>query len=188
MEHKSMSSSENDPEEDELEDLPADQEDSKAKTTKTSYMTPDGHKALKDEYLKLYRDERPKLVEVIAWAASNGDRSENADYIYGKRRLREIDKRLYFLTKRLESAVVVDPKQQTGKQIVFGATVELEDEDGKRFTYQIVGEDEANPTIGKINWLSPLAKALLGHTEGEEVIVNRPSGETTFVVLAVRFT
>lgn len=167
--------------------LPADGGAGSAGSSKKFYMTPTGHQSLKDEYLRLYRDERPKLVEVIAWAASNGDRSENADYIYGKRRLREIDKRLFFLTKRLESAVVVDPKQHKGDQVVFGATVQLEDEDGARVTYQIVGEDEANPSVGKISWLSPVAKALMGRSQGDEVVVQRPAGEVVFTIVSLRY-
>jgi transcription elongation factor GreB len=144
-----------------------------------NYITPEGLDKLRAEYAKLFHDERPKLVELIAWAASNGDRSENADYIYGKRRLREIDSRLRFLSGRLENAFVVDPKTLKTSQVVFGATVTLTNEDGETHSYQIVGEDEWNIEAGKISWKSPVAKALLGKKEGDEVVIRKPSGEET---------
>src|SRR3954471_24364653 len=127
-----------------------------------NYVTPAGHAALQDELRKLRQDERPKVVEVVTWAASNGDRSENADYQYGKKRLREIDRRLRFLTKRLESAVVVDPKRQQGlTKVFFGATVTYAREDGTEQTVTLVGPDEADVAQNKISWLSPVARALL---------------------------
>ncbi len=147
-----------------------------------NYITPEGLEKLKSEYSDLFHVERPKIVETVAWAASNGDRSENADYIYGKRRLREIDKRLQFLTKRLEAAEVVDPKQISGEKVLFGATVTISNEDEEQSTYQIVGEDEWNIEQGKISWKSPLAKALLGKKVGDEVVVKKPAGEE-FVVI-----
>jgi len=152
-----------------------------------NYITPEGLANLKAEYAKLFHDERPKLVEVVAWAASNGDRSENADYIYGKRRLREIDSRLRFLTNRLEKAFVVDPKTLTGKKVLFGATVTVSDEDEKTFTYQIVGEDEGDVSRGKISWKSPMAKALLGKLEGDEAIIRKPAGEEALVIEKVEY-
>ncbi len=152
-----------------------------------NYITPEGLAKLKAEYSQLFHDERPKVVETVAWAASNGDRSENADYIYGKRRLREIDSRLRFLTGRLEKAFVVDPKTLSGKKVLFGATVTILDEDEKESTYQIVGEDESNASDGKISWKSPIAKALLGKSEGDEVIIRKPAGEEAVTIETVRY-
>ena len=121
-----------------------------------NYITPPGMKNLKKELENLLKVERPQVVATVAWAASNGDRSENADYIYGKRRLRQIDSRIRFLTKRIEAAQVVDPqKQEQTDKVVFGATITLEDEQGQQKTYQIVGEDEIDTTGGKISWKSP---------------------------------
>lgn len=142
---------------------------------------------MRDEYAKLFHDERPKLVETVQWAASNGDRSENADYIYGKRRLREIDRRLRFLSDRLEKALVVDPKKQKGKIVLFGATVTVIHEDGKEATYQIVGEDEWDVSMGKISWRSPMAKALLGKKEGDEAVIKKPAGEEVVEIEKVEF-
>lgn len=152
-----------------------------------NYITPEGLEKLKAEYAKLFHEERPKLVEIVAWAASNGDRSENADYIYGKRRMREIDSRLRFLGRRLENAFVVDPKTLNGKKVVFGATVTVLDEDEKTSVYQIVGEDEFDISKGKISWKSPVAKALLGKSEGDEVIIHKPAGEEAVVIEKVEF-
>lgn len=150
-------------------------------------MTPDGFQKLKDEFAHLMHVDRPKVVETVAWAASNGDRSENADYQYGKRRLREIDNRIHVLTKKLENAEVVDPKIITGKKIVFGATVTILDEDDNSFTYQIVGEDELDPKNGKISWKSPIAKALLGKVEGDEVLVLKPNKTENYIIEKVRY-
>lgn len=152
-----------------------------------NYITPEGLEKLRAEYNDLVQVQRPKTVETVAWAASNGDRSENADYIYGKRRLREIDGRLRFLSGRLEKAVVVDPKTLTGKKIVFGATVTLLDEDENQVAYQIVGEDEWDISKNKISWKSPVAKALLGKSEGDEVTVKKPAGEENFYIEKVEF-
>lgn len=154
---------------------------------KPNYITPKGLEALKDELRELIQVERPALVKTVAWAASNGDRSENADYQYGKRRLRQIDSRVAFLTRKIEHAEVVDPSKMTSKKIVFGATVTVEDEDGEQKTYQIVGEDEIDTTGGKISWKSPIASALMGKVEGDEVIVKRPVGDIIVTVTEVRF-
>lgn len=123
----------------------------------------------------------------MAWAASNGDRSENADYQYGKRRLREIDRRLGFLAHRMEIAEVVDPSILSGKRVVFGARVTVADEEDLQTTYQIVGEDEIQAAIGLISWRSPLASVLLGKTEGDEVILRKPSGEVALTIVLVEF-
>jgi transcription elongation factor GreB len=152
-----------------------------------NYITPPGFQKLRDEYNQLTTIERPKIVETVAWAASNGDRSENADYIYGKRRLREIDSRIRFLKSRLESAEVVDPRQVRLKSIAFGCTVEIENAEGEIKFYKIVGEDELDPSAGAISWQSPLAKALLGKNQGDEVLLKKPKGEEILVVLSIRY-
>jgi transcription elongation factor GreB len=145
-----------------------------------NYMTLRGHRAMLDEFEHLVKVERPNLVQVVAWAASNGDRSENGDYIYGKKRLRELDRRIRFLTKRLESAVVVDPLDQANtEQVFFGATVtlcEIMPEPGAEVRYQIVGVDEADAALGRISWISPLARALLKAREGDSVRFESPAG------------
>lgn len=142
-----------------------------------NYITPSGIEKLKAEYHELMHVERPKVVEVVTWAAGNGDRSENADYQYGKKRLREIDKRVRFLTKRIEAAEIVDPSKMKSEIVRFGATVTLLDEDENEVTYQIVGEDEFDPKLKKVSWKSPIAKALLGKKLGDEVVIYKPSGE-----------
>lgn len=154
---------------------------------KKNYITKTGAEKLKSEYHELMHGERPKLVETVAWAASNGDRSENADYIYGKRRLREIDRRLKFLTDRLDAAEVVEPEKIKSDKIVFGATVSLENEDGELLQYQIVGEDEVNVEKGKISWKSPVASALLGKKVGDEVKIVKPSSEEFVEVKDVKY-
>lgn len=141
-----------------------------------NYITPAGLAVLKKEYTFLLHDERPKVVATVTWAASNGDRSENADYIYGKRRLREIDRKLRFLRQRIEAAEIVDPATLNSDKIVFGATVTIIDEDEKKITYQIVGEDEFEIKLGKISWKSPVAKALLGKRVGDEIAIQKPQG------------
>ncbi|WP_415062855.1 transcription elongation factor GreB [Bdellovibrio sp.] len=155
--------------------------------TKKNYITLEGLAKLKAEYHELMHVERPKLVEVVAWAASNGDRSENADYQYGKRRLREIDKRVHFLTKRIEDAEVVDPKQMKGNTVLFSATVTLINEEGDELSYQIVGEDEFDPKKGKISWKSPVARALLGKKLGDEVRIVKPAGEEFVTIENIEF-
>jgi transcription elongation factor GreB len=152
-----------------------------------NYITPEGARKLSEELGRLRTVERPKTVQEVSDAAAQGDRSENAEYIYGKKRLREIDRRMRYLTKRLESAVVVDPAKQSGEKVFFGATVELEDEAGARSTYVIVGEDESDGKIGRISWRSPVGRALLGRVAGDVVVVRRPAGETELEIIAVRY-
>jgi transcription elongation factor GreB len=152
-----------------------------------NYITKEGAEKLKQEYQELFHVERPKLVETVAWAASNGDRSENADYIYGKRRLREIDRRLGYLNDKLSRAEVVDLTTLKSEKIIFGATVELEDEDGKLFKYQVVGEDEIDAAKGKMSWKSPVGKALLGKKIDDEVEVRTPNGIKIYTVLKFYF-
>ena len=142
-----------------------------------NYITPAGHARLKDELEHLVKRERPKIVEIVSWAASNGDRSENGDYIYGKRRLREIDRRIRFLTKRLDIAEIVDPlRQGDNDQVFFGAKVSLVDSDGVENTYTIVGVDETDVARGRISWISPLARALIKSREGDSVRFQSPVG------------
>lgn len=153
-----------------------------------NYITPHGHARLKSELEHLVKRERPGVVEIVAWAASNGDRSENGDYIYGKRRLREIDRRIRFLSKRLDFAEVVDPlRQGDNDQIFFGATVTLADESGEENTYMIVGVDEADVTRGRISWVSPLARALIKSREGDTVRFQSPVGVRELDILEVRY-
>ena len=152
-----------------------------------NYITPKGIEKLKEELRTLIYDERPKLVKVVEWAASNGDRSENADYQYGKRRLREIDRRSRYLTKKIEAAMVVDPDQLNGDRVVFGATVSIKDENEVKKKYMIVGEDETLPEVGRISWKSPIAKSLLGKKVGDEVKVRKPSGEEYFEIIHIQF-
>jgi len=153
-----------------------------------NYITPSGHARLCNEMEHLLRVDRPSVVETVAWAASNGDRSENGDYIYGKKRLREIDRRLRFLIKRLDIAQVVDPGLQAGNdQIFFGATVTVNDESGTPQTYRIVGVDETDPARGHISWISPLARALLKQREGELVRFQSPAGPREIEIVEVRY-
>ena len=154
-----------------------------------NYMTRAGFEVLRVELDQLVRDERPRLVETVRWAASTGDRSENGDYIYGKKRLREIDRRIRFLIKRLESATVVTPAEQENvEQVFFGATVTVCDVDGDiEQTYQIVGVDEANASEGRISWIAPLSRALLKAREGDVVRFASPSGLREIEVLEIRY-
>jgi transcription elongation factor GreB len=153
-----------------------------------NYMTPRGHRHLQDELRLLLREERPKVVETVAWAAGNGDRSENGDYIYGKRRLREIDRRIRFLMKRLEHAEVVDPRRQTRRdQVFFGATVTYAGARGGETTVTIVGVDEADLARGEVSWLSPIARALMKAHAGDVVELRAPSGIELIEVLAIRY-
>ena len=153
-----------------------------------NYITRTGYQALRAELLQLLDVERPKVVEVVHWAASNGDRSENGDYLYGKKRLREIDRRIRFLTKRLDVAEVVDPCTHHGNdQIFLGATVTYARPDGSEVTVTIVGVDEADPLKGHISWVSPVAKALLKAREGDEVRLHPPAGWETLEVLEVSY-
>ncbi len=153
-----------------------------------NYITPEGLKALKDEYLDLIDHERPQIVSIVSWAASNGDRSENGDYIYGKRRLREIDRRLRFLLKRIESAEEFDPSIHYGNdQIFFGATVTYVREDGGKNTVTIVGIDEFDPLKGRISWISPVAKTLIKAHEGDIVTLHTPNGSEELEILEVSY-
>jgi len=151
-----------------------------------NYITPSGYQRLQDELDQLWKVERPELVKVIHWAASNGDRSENGDYIYGKKRLREIDRRIRFLSKRLDNAEVVDPGQrEDSDQVFFGATVTVADGRGAEHTYSIVGVDEADPGRGMISWVSPLARALIKAREGDVVTLRTPGGVEELEVVEV---
>ena len=152
-----------------------------------NYMTRNGYEVLRAELDQLVRTDRPKLVETVAWAASNGDRSENGDYIYGKKKLREIDRRIRFLIKRIENAEVIEPAQQENtEQVFFGATVTLAGIDGENEqTWQIVGIDEADVSAGKISWISPLARALLKAREGDIVRFMSPAGMREIEVLEI---
>ena len=154
----------------------------------TNYIRPEGFRRLHEELLHLRRVERPKVVEIVSWAAGNGDRSENGDYIYGKKRLREIDRRIRYLTKRHESAHVVDPAlQKNHAQIFFGATVTYIDHHDAERTITIVGADEADADAGLVSWLSPVARALLKARVGDTVKVRTPSGEEEIEVMAIRY-
>ena len=153
-----------------------------------NYMTPAGFRRLDDELKQLSRVERPKIVEVVSWAAGNGDRSENGDYIYGKRRLREIDRRIRFLRKRLEASKVVDPAQQTNRdKVFFGATVTYATAQGDELTVKIVGVDEADFEKGQISWVSPIARALMRAGVGDSVKVRTPAGLEAIEVIAIAY-
>jgi transcription elongation factor GreB len=153
-----------------------------------NYITPTGHARLKAELLSLIDVERPEVVRVVSWAASNGDRSENGDYIYGKRRLREIDRRIRFLTKRLDLAEVVDPARQLGlDQVFFGATVTYLRNGSQEETVTIVGIDEVDPAQGRVSWISPVAKALIKSREGDQVSLRTPAGVDELEVLEVSY-
>jgi transcription elongation factor GreB len=152
------------------------------------YITAEGLARIRAEYEDLFGVERPKVVETVSWAASLGDRSENADYIYGKRRLREIDGRLGHLAKIMKQAKVVDPaKQQARDEVRFGATVELADEDNRRRVLTLVGDDETDAGSGKIGWSAPLARALIGARIGDERVVRLPAGEKSYEVKSIRY-
>src|SRR4051812_16842292 len=151
-------------------------------------LTPPGYARLRAELLQLIDEERPKVVEVVHWAASNGDRSENGDYIYGKKRLREIDRRIRFLTKRLEIAEVADPTLHHGSdQVFFGATITYADENGDERTVTIKGIDEADHARGEVSWISPIARALLKAREGDVVKLVTPAGAHEVEVLEVKY-
>jgi transcription elongation factor GreB len=153
-----------------------------------NYMTPPGFARLQEELRVLLRVERPKIVERVSWAAGNGDRSENGDYIYGKRRLGEIDRRVRYLSKRLESALVVDPRDQKNRdQVFFGATVTYADENDATRTVKIVGVDEADIERGHVSWISPIARALLKARKGDTVDVQTPAGKETVEVIDIRY-
>jgi len=153
-----------------------------------NYITAAGYRRLRDELMTLLDDERPKMVETVSWAAKNGDRSENGDYLYGKKRLREIDRRIRFLTKRLDIAEVVDPSVHQGSdQVFFGATVRFASDHGEERTIRILGVDEAESARGEISWVAPIARALLKTRVGDEVRLVTPRGVETLEVLEVRY-
>jgi transcription elongation factor GreB len=152
------------------------------------FITPEGFARVRAEYDDLFGVERPKMVEVVSWAASLGDRSENADYLYGKKRLREIDRRLAHLARIMKAAKIVDPaKQEDRGQVRFGATVELADEDDNRRTVTLVGDDETDASAGRIGWSAPLARALIGAKVGDERIVRLPAGEKSYEVMGISY-
>ena len=153
---------------------------------KPRFITPQGLARIRAEYEELFRIERPKVVEVVSWAASLGDRSENADYLYGKKRLREIDRRLAHLARIMKAARIVDPANQEDRsQVRFGATVELADEGDSRRTLTIVGDDETDADAGRIGWSAPLARALIGAKVGDERVVRLPAGEKSYEVVGI---
>ncbi len=165
-----------------------DDEDQGPLKGRKNYITRQGLEALQAELRQLSRVERPKVVDVVSWAAGNGDRSENGDYLYGKKRLREIDRRMRFLTKRIEKAEIVDPALQTRRdQVFFGATVTYENERGEEKTITIVGEDEANSDKGLVSWVSPIASAFLKAYEGDEVTFRTPGGKTILTVVEITY-
>ena len=152
------------------------------------FITPQGLARLRSEYDELFGVERPKVVETVSWAASLGDRSENADYLYGKKRLREIDRRLAHLARVMKAAKAVDPASQAATgEVRFGATVEMADEHDNRRTLTIVGDDEADASAGRIGWSAPLARALVGAKVGDERTVRLPNGEKSYAVVAIRY-
>lgn len=157
-------------------------------TDQPRFITPAGYATIRAEYEILFSAERPKLVETISWAAGNGDRSENGDYIYGKKRLREIDRRLGWLSRVMKAAKVVDPAAQGDRgQVYFGATVELADADDSRRTVTIVGDDESDATNGRIGWNAPIARALRGAKVGDERVVDLPAGEKSYEIIAIAY-
>jgi transcription elongation factor GreB len=156
-------------------------------TTKKSYITPEGAKKLRAELDQLWTVERPRVTQEVADAAAQGDRSENAEYIYGKRRLREIDRRVRFLSKRLDAVTIVSEPPGDPKRVFFGAWVSLEDDDGNEVTYRIVGPDESDVERGWISMDAPVARALLGKRDGDEVTVRRPKGDISYTIVAIRY-
>lgn len=157
-------------------------------TDPPNYITPAGYRALREEYEALYAGERPKLLETIAWAAANGDRSENADYQYGRRRLREVDRRINFLSRRMKAAQVVDPARQEERgTVLFGATVTLADEDDNERVVTLVGADEADAAAGRISWNSPIARAVRGAAVGDVRRVRLPGGEKDYEIVAIAY-
>ncbi len=152
-----------------------------------NYITVAGADRLRHELKHLLNTERPEVVRTVSWAAGNGDRSENGDYIYGKRRLREIDRRIRFLTKRIESAHVVDVTTQDRTKVLFGASVTIENEEGQHKQIRIVGVDEVAPSQGDISWVSPMARALLNHIIGDEITVVTPKGEVDYTIIDIDY-
>lgn len=161
-----------------------------AATDEKNYITPEGYEALKAEFEQLYKVERPEVVKTVSWAAGNGDRSENGDYIYGKKRLRQIDSRCRHLMKRMDLAEIVDSsKQQNLEKVFFGAWVTIYNlDDESEHTYRIVGKDELAPSKGYISWISPLARALMGKPIGAEIVVRTPNGEDEFEIIDIQYS
>lgn len=151
------------------------------------YISPEGHARIVKEYNTLLHDERPRITAEVAYAASLGDRSENSEYLYGKKRLREIDKRLHFLQKRMESMQVIDPTELSGPTVRFGATVTIADEDGEEQTWTILGEDEVDVEHRRISYASPLGRALMGRSENDDVTFDTPSGRREVTIVSVTF-
>lgn len=178
---KAFTKEDQEPEDEDLEEQGVDVPSGK------NYITPHGIARLRAEMKHLLDKERPTVVRTVTWAASNGDRSENADYQYGKRRLRQIDSRIRFLTKRLEIAEVVNPLELKGDTVLFSSTVTVEDEEGKRKTYSIVGVDETDPARGRISWISPIGKALLQAKKGDVVTLRTPKGEEDLEIVDVKY-
>lgn len=153
-----------------------------------NYITPQGFAALQAQHHQLFNEERPKIVEVVSWAAGNGDRSENGDYLYGRKRLREIDRELNRLARRMKDAQIVDPRRQPDKDAVFfGAAVTVVDEDDREHRYTLVGEDEADASNGRISWKTPIARALRGARVGDLRIVHLPAGARELEVVAISY-
>lgn len=155
-------------------------------TEKINYLTPQGHTRLREELSQLLKAERPQVVQAVSEAAAMGDRSENAEYIYGKKRLREIDRRIRFLQKRLERIEIIDPEELSCEKVAFGLWVEVENNEGNVNSYQIVGPDEIDPNQNKITFSSPLGKALLGKEVGDEVSFRAPSGIQEFEIVSIK--
>lgn len=172
-----------------IDNLEEDNPDSHLPISYKNYITPGGHTRLMDEFLWLMNKERPEVTAVVSWAAGNGDRSENGDYIYGKKRLREIDKRIHFLTKRLDIAEIVDPAapREDKTRIFFGATVTFSNQISKTETISIVGVDEIDTTKGYISWISPMARALIKAQQGDIVSLRAPSGIKRIEVLEIKY-
>jgi transcription elongation factor GreB len=178
----------------ERDDAPDDDDDDGTSTLPPlppgarNYITPAGYARLRQELVTLLDEERPKVVETVSWAAKNGDRSENGDYLYGKKRLREIDRRIRFLTKRLDIAEVADPSLHHGSdQVFFGATVTYADESGEQRTITIKGIDEADSLAGEVSWIAPVARALLKARTGDELTLVTPKGPQRIEVIEVRY-
>jgi len=170
-----------------LDDELLEDQDSALPSGSKNYITPEGAQNLKSELKKLLYEDRPEVVKTVSWAASNGDRSENGDYIYGKKRLREIDRRIRFLTKRLDASEIIDPTSQSSEKILFGATVTIENEEGEVKVYKIVGIDETNVEEGKISWISPIGKALLNAEKGDQVTLKTPKGEQELEIIKIEY-
>jgi transcription elongation factor GreB len=170
------------------DDFDGDEEQNPIPAGSKNYMTPHGWRRMRDELTWLVKTERPDVTSVVSWAAKLGDRSENADYQYGKKRLREIDRRIRYLTKRLEAAEVVDPAtREATEQVFFGATVEYENGAGETHTVHIVGLDEMDPSKNYVSWISPIARAFIKAREGDTVTLRTPAGEEQLEIIEVRY-